>query len=264
MPKKPKASSQRPEPEQRSAGHCGRRSADRDGVRRLVELARAAEELEEFATIAAHDLHEPLRTIAGFAQLLEERHAAGLGEQGRECVSQIVDGASRMQRLLDVLLDYSRLARGPLTLVETNLEDALRLAERSVATALGECRGALTSGPLPRVVADEPRIVQLFSQLLDNAVKFRGEQPPRVHVDARAGERELLVSVADNGIGIEPRQFERVFRVFTRLHPVDRYPGTGAGLAVCKRIVERHGGRIWVESEPGRGSTFRFTLPLPK
>jgi signal transduction histidine kinase len=264
VPSKPKPSRKPPVDERRASASRGRRSADREGVQRIVELARAAGELEEFSTIAAHDLHAPLRTISGFAQLLEERHAANLDDEGREFLRQILDGAGRLQELLDDLLDYSRLARCPPTLAETDLGAALRLAMQGVAPALRACGGVLTSDALPRLAVDEPRTVQLFRELLDNAVKFRGERPLRVHVSVAVDRREVVVSVADNGIGIDPQQFERIFRIFARLHPVGRYPGTGFGLAASKRIVEHHGGRIWVESEPGRGATFRFALPVAR
>jgi PAS domain S-box-containing protein len=229
------------------------------------ELARSNRELERFAHIASHDLQEPLRMVASYTQLLAQRYHDQLDQDGRDFIDYAVDGATRMKQLIEDLLSYSRVtARGlPVAVVDTC--DALALALRNLEAAIGETHAEVTGGDLPEVLADGSQIVQLFQNLVANAIKFRTPGvTPRVCIEARQAPdhpRQWLFRVADNGIGIAPRFFDRVFVIFQRLHTRHEYPGTGIGLALCQRIVERYGGRIWIESEPGQGTAFLFTLP---
>jgi PAS domain S-box-containing protein len=229
------------------------------------ELARSNRELERFAHIASHDLQEPLRMVASYTQLLAHRYHDQLDQDAHEFINYAVDGAIRMKQLIEDLLAYSRVtARGlPAAVVDTR--DAFSLALRNLEAAIGETNAEVTGGDLPKVLADGGQIVQLFQNLVANAIKFRTPGvPPRVRMEARQAPdhpRRWLFRVADNGIGIDPKFFDRVFVIFQRLHTRDEYPGTGIGLALCQRIVERHGGRIWIESEPGKGTAFLFTLP---
>lgn len=224
-------------------------------------LASSNKELEQFAYVASHDLQEPLRMVASYTELLGEKYRGKLDGDADKYIAYAVDGARRMQVLINDLLKYSRIERQQFaaTDVDANavLEDVLKALQKSI-----EESGAIVAhDPLPTVNADRTLFVQLFQNLIGNAIKFRGEQPPQVSVAAQANGREWIFSVRDNGIGIDPRYGERIFQMFQRLHRRDQYPGTGIGLAICKKVVERHGGRIWMESEPGRGSAFYFTLP---
>jgi PAS domain S-box-containing protein len=229
------------------------------------ELARSNRELERFAHIASHDLQEPLRMVASYTQLLAQRYHDQLDQDAHDFINYAVDGATRMKQLIEDLLAYSRVtARGlPAAVVDT--QNAFSLALRNLEAAIGETNAEVTGGDLPEVLADGSQIVQLFQNLVGNAIKFRTPGvPPRVHTEARQAPdypRQWLFRVADNGIGIDPKFFDRVFVIFQRLHTRHEYPGTGIGLALCQRIVERHGGRIWIESEPGKGTAFLFTLP---
>ena len=230
-------------------------------ARRVEELTRSNDELEQFAFVASHDLQEPLRMVASYTELLGRRYCGELDAKADEYIAFAVDGAKRMQQLIHDLLAYSRLGtRGD----QTELRDAGPLFEqavRALQVAIRESGARVTCDPLPTVPCDPTQLAQVFQNLIGNAVKFRREKPPRVHVHAEAKQDTWLFSVRDNGMGIEPRFADRIFEVFQRLHGRDEYPGTGIGLAICKRIVERHGGRIWVESTLGAGSTFRFTIP---
>jgi len=250
------------------------------------ELARSNADLEQFAHIASHDLQEPLRMVTSYLRLLEQRYRGRLGADADEYIAFAVDGTRRMQRLITDLLAYSRVGTGAPLPGLTDCETVVEQALSNLQVTLTESGAAVTHDPLPTVMADPGQVLQLFQNLIGNAVKFHGAEPPRVHVSARltSAEDGLPISeaippgvnrksqianrksewefaVRDNGIGIAPRQFERIFMVFRRLHTPAEYPGTGIGLAICKKIVERHGGRIWVESEEGRGTTFYFTLP---
>jgi len=263
----------------------------------LVELERSNKELEQFAYVASHDLQEPLRMVASYTQLLEKRYKDKLDQDAREFIGFAVDGANRMQRLINDLLVYSRVQTQGKSFEPVDSHSALGAALVNLALAIEESGAIVTNDDLPIVRADYTQLVQVFQNLIGNAVKFRGATSPHVHVSAtrnaecgRKGgttdhtdgtdlgksedgrvtvNREPATvnpsfwtfSVLDNGIGIEPQYFERIFAVFQRLHDQVKYPGTGIGLALCKRIVERHGGKIWVESEAGKGSTFYFTLP---
>ncbi|MDD5241079.1 MAG: ATP-binding protein [Sulfuricella sp.] len=238
-----------------------RKQAQQVLTRKTEDLVRSNAELEQFAYVASHDLQEPLRMVASYTQLLARRYKGQLDQDADEFIAFAVDGANRMQRLINDLLTFSRVGtRGkPLEPVDCNavLKDALE----NLRLSIEETGASVTSDPLPTVMADTSQLTQLFQNLVSNAIKFRSDQVPQIHVSAHRQDNEWIFSVRDNGIGIAPEFFERIFVIFQRLHTREQYPGTGIGLAVCKRIVERHGGRIWVESEPAQGSTFNFALP---
>jgi len=229
------------------------------GVR--AELERSNKDLEQFASTASHDLQEPLRMVASYTQLLGERYEGQLDEKAKKYIAYAVDGAIRMQRLVNDLLTYSRVSTRGNPIEPTDSHSILGEAIRNLATTIEESKAIVTNEELPMVRADASQLVQLFQNLLANAIKFRGEDFPRVHVSAQDEGCEWVFSVRDNGIGIDRQYADRIFVIFQRLHTRQEYPGTGIGLAVCKRIVERHGGKIWFESEPGKGSTFFFTVP---
>lgn len=227
-----------------------------------LALSRANEELQHFAYVASHDLQEPLRSIAGYVQLLERRYETQLDEKALGYIRKSVAAAERMQQLIEGLLAYTRVntQAKPHTMVP--IEAVLRDIEANLAASLAESGAVLAHDPLPTVWADRLQVTQLMQNLISNALKFRTEeQQVKIHVGAvRVGDR-WQISVRDNGIGIEPEYSGRIFKVFQRLHTRQEYPGTGVGLAICKRIIERHGGAIWFESEPGKGTAFHFTLP---
>jgi PAS domain S-box-containing protein len=227
----------------------------------LAELRRSNRDLEQFAYVASHDLQEPLRMVAGFTQLLAKRYADQLDQSAKDFIGFAVDGAIRMQRLIQDLLAYSRVTTRGGNPAPTDADAAIQAALRNLHQALQETRAEVTYEELPTVHADATQLTQLFQNLVGNALKFRGAATPRVRVTATPQDGTWVFAVQDNGIGIDPRYFDRIFAIFQRLHTADRYPGTGIGLALCQRIVERHGGRIWVESTPGQGATFYFTLP---
>jgi PAS domain S-box-containing protein len=229
---------------------------------RTAELARSNAELQRFADIASHDLQEPARTVASFCELLERRYRGKLDEEALEWIGHAASGARRMRLLIADLLEYSRAQTDTKPLTPTDGSAAVAEAIANLGTSIQEAQAEVTYDPLPSVVADTRQLVQVFQNLIGNAIKFRGRQPPRVHVSVERRDEEWVFSVHDNGIGIEPQHRDQIFEVFLRLHPHGEYPGTGIGLAICKRIVERHGGRIWVESVPGKGSVFYFSLPF--
>jgi light-regulated signal transduction histidine kinase (bacteriophytochrome) len=238
-----------------------RRRAEQLLAHYTEDLKRSNAELEEFAYVASHDLQEPLRMVASFTQLLAKRYRGELDQDADEFIGFAVDGATRMQRLLQDLLAYSRVGTRGKALAPTDFNVIFERARTNLFTALEESGARTSSGPLPTVPGDEVQLVQLFQNLMANALKFRGDQPSAIQVTAREEGDQWIFAVRDNGIGIEPAHQKRIFMLFQRLHHRSEYPGTGIGLAICKKIVERHGGRIWVESEPGRGATFYFTLP---
>jgi PAS domain S-box-containing protein len=237
-----------------------RRRAEQQLREQAAELARSNADLEQFAYVASHDLQEPLRVIVSYVQLLERRYKGQLDPRADKYLAYIVDAGHRMQKLINDLLTYSRVGRRE-QICPTDSETVLRRVLANLHAALAARDAVVTHDPLPTVLVDETQLGQLFQNLIANALKFRGPAPPRIHVSATRGEGEWVFAVRDNGIGIAPEYRERIFVIFQRLHARDEYPGTGIGLAICKKIVERHGGRIWVESMPGEGATFYFTLP---
>lgn len=225
------------------------------------ELARSNADLEQFAYAASHDLQEPLRAVSGCLQLLQQRYIAQLDAHATELIGHAVDGAMRMQTLIHDLLAYSRLNTRGSALTPVACATALERALANLRPAIAESGAVVTYDPLPTVPADATQLVQVFQNLLSNAIKFRSVQPPAIHIAAIREDDAWVFAIRDNGIGIASRHAERIFVIFQRLHTRRHYPGTGIGLALCKKIVERHGGRIWVESEPGKGATFYFTIP---
>jgi len=226
------------------------------------ELARSNSELQQFAYVASHDLQEPLRMIGSYTQLLERRYVDKLDADAREFMGFIVDGATRMKQLIEDLLAYSRVGTRGKELQRVPAQAALDRALVNLRAAIESARAQVTHDALPDVSADDTQLTQLFQNLIGNAIKFKKpDDPIRVRVGVQDTGSEWRFSVSDNGIGIEPQYYERIFMMFQRLHTRDEYPGTGIGLAICKKVVDRHRGRIWVESAPGKGSTFHFTLP---
>jgi len=243
-----------------------RKRAEASLAEKAEELARSNQELEQFAYVASHDLQEPLRMVASYVQLLAERYQGQLDERADRYIAYAVDGATRMKTLINDLLAYSRVGTQGKPLVPIDSQAVLEDVLGRLQVAIEEKQATVTHDPLPTVLADEVQLGQVFQNLIGNALKFSNEAPPRIHVgaqpDAERGDvREWRFSVADNGIGLEPKYAERIFVIFQRLHGPTEYSGTGIGLAICKKIVERHGGRMWVESQPGQGATFYFTMP---
>jgi PAS domain S-box-containing protein len=224
------------------------------------DLERSNGELAQFAYVASHDLQEPLRMVSSYVQLLGRRYKGQLGAEADEYIHFAVDGVVRMQSLIQDLLAYSRVSTKGKVSEVTNAREPLERALANLQGAIKESGASVRYNGLPTLPCDASQMVQLFQNLVGNAIKYCGERPPQVSVDAKPDSNEWIFSVQDNGIGIDPEYYERIFTIFQRLHNRAEYPGTGIGLAICKKIVERHGGRIWVESQPGSGSTFYFTM----
>ncbi len=229
---------------------------------RTKDLARSNQELEQFAYVASHDLQEPLRMIASFNQLLAEEYKDKLDAEANSYINFAVDGAKRMQNLISDLLEYSRVGRLDQGIKPIDCNEIFNHAITNLRGAIQESSATVVKeDPLPTINGNELRITQLFQNLIGNAIKYRGEVPPKIHIKAETQGDNWLFSIKDNGIGIDPKHAERIFQIFQRLHARDKYSGTGIGLALCKKIVENHQGKIWVESEEGKGATFYFSIP---
>ncbi|EFO82113.1 sensory transduction histidine kinase [Oscillochloris trichoides DG-6] len=227
----------------------------------MKELTRSNADLEQFAYVASHDLQEPLRGVIGMLQLLHERYQGRLDSRADQYIALAIDSANRMQALINDLLLFSRVERRNQIFTQMDAAAALEHAMANLQVVIQESGAEITYDPLPQIYADSTQITQLFQNLLSNAIKFRDEAPPRIHISAQRRSNAWVFAVRDNGIGIAPDHVERIFIIFQRLHPRQAYPGTGIGLAICKKIVERHGGQIWVNSHLGHGATFFFTIP---
>ena len=230
-------------------------------IQRTHELSRINDELRQFAYIASHDLQEPLRTVGSYAQLLERRYKDQLTGDAIDFIQYIVDGVTRMHALLNDMLSYSRINESQSRVIDpAHCEVALKTAIMNLEATIRDSGASVTCETMPVIIADELQLTQVFQNLIGNGIKYRSAEPPRIHISARRTDSDWIFSVRDNGIGIDPKYHERIFGIFKRLHGKE-LPGTGMGLAICKRIIERHGGRIWVESRPGAGATFRFNVP---
>ncbi|RPH92004.1 GHKL domain-containing protein, partial [candidate division KSB1 bacterium] len=241
-----------------------RKRAEEELAARAAELERSNAELERFAYVASHDLQEPLRMMASYAQLLDQRYRGRLDNDADDFIGFITSGAERMRQLIHDLLTFSRVDTRGKPFEPVDCEKVLQEVLHNLQVAVEESGITITHDPLPTIAADDTQMTQLFQNLISNAVKFRSPESPRVHITASDDEHHWEFAVQDNGIGIESKYFERIFIIFQRLHGQKDHPGTGIGLAICRKIIERHGGRIWVESKPGLGSTFHFTLPKRK
>jgi signal transduction histidine kinase len=241
--------------------HSLRDQAEKDLAWKVDELARSNADLEQFAYVASHDLQEPLRMVTVYTQLLAERYRGRLDENADKFIGYASEGALRMQVLIQDLLAFSRVGRSGITSRSVDCNALLEEVTHVLASAIGESGSVVTHADLPSVWADRTLVAQVFQNLIGNALKFRGKEPPVVSVRAEKSDQNWMFSVSDNGIGIAPEYAEHVFVVFQRLHARTEYPGNGIGLAICKKIVEHYGGKIWVESKAGSGSTFKFTMP---
>jgi len=229
---------------------------------KLEELARSNAELEQFAYVSSHDLQEPLRMISSYLQLLQRRYQGNLDDRADKYIHFAVDGAARMQNLINDLLEFSRVTTRAGEPEPTDSALVLNQVLSNLELYIKENKATVSHDPLPEVMADSTQLAQVFQNLIINGIKFHREEASRICISAEKKAGEWLFSVKDNGIGIDPQYSEKIFELFKRLHNKEEYPGTGIGLAICKKIVGRHGGRIWVESELGEGSTFYFTLPI--
>ncbi|MGE5457921.1 MAG: ATP-binding protein, partial [Methanococcaceae archaeon] len=227
----------------------------------LSDLERSNKELEQFAFVASHDLQEPLRMVSSYIELLAKRYGGQFDENADQYIEFAVDGTKRMQMLIHDLLEYSRVTSKGSQFTEVNLENVMKNVESNLEVAIKGSNAEIIYEHLPVITADETQISQLFQNLISNAIKFRSNKDPQITIKSAEKNGELTIAICDNGIGIDPVSSQRIFEIFQRLHLRSEYPGTGIGLAVCKKIVERHHGRIWVESQPGAGSTFFFTIP---
>ena len=238
-----------------------RKQAEEELKKLSDELARSNADLQQFAYTASHDLQEPIMVVAGFVNLLAKRYKGKLDEKADEFIEHAIDGTKRMQVLIKDLLDYSRVGSTGTSFTPTDCLSALDKAVFNLQIALKESGAVITHDDLPTVMADSSQLTRLFQNLISNAIKFRGKEAPKIHISAKQKEDEWIFSFKDNGIGIDPKFSDQIFVMFQRLHTKKEYPGTGIGLATCKKIIERHGGRIWVESDTEKGSTFFFSIP---
>jgi light-regulated signal transduction histidine kinase (bacteriophytochrome) len=238
-----------------------RRRAEEALAQKAAELFSSNAELNQFFFVSSHHLQEPVRSIVSYLQLLQRRYEGKLGQDADDFITFAVNGAIRIRELINAQIAYSHIGKHGRTFMPTDCSAAVDSVIGGLEPAIKEHDVMVTRSKLPSVSADANQIMQLFHHLIDNAIKFRTANSPQIHIDAHEEGDQWVFSVRDNGIGIAPQYFDRIFRIFQRLHKGEEYPGTGIGLAICKRIVERHGGRIWLESAPGEGSTFYFTLP---
>ena len=229
---------------------------------KLEELARSNAELEQFAYVSSHDLQEPLRMISSYLQLLQRRYQGKLDDKADKYIYFAVDGAARMQTLINDLLEFSRVATRAKEPEPTDSEFILNQTLSNLELYIRQNNASVSHDPLPEVIADSTQLAQVFQNLIINGIKFNSGARPRIHISSERKAKEWIFSVKDNGIGIDPQYAEKIFEVFKRLHNKEKYPGTGIGLAICKKIIELHGGRIWVESELDKGTIFYFTLPI--
>jgi hypothetical protein len=225
------------------------------------EAKRSNRDLEQFAYIASHDLQEPLRAVGGYVKLIQRRFPEQMDEKAVQYINGAAEGADRMERLITDLLAFSRVGTHGGAFAPASLDAVLDTALGNLSASIANARVKITRDPLPTLTVDATQMMQIFQNLIGNAIKFRSERPPEIHIGAKREPGRWVFSVRDNGIGIEPQYFDRIFQIFQRLHTRAHYPGTGIGLAICKKMVERHGGAIWVESQPGQGATFHFSLP---
>jgi len=239
-----------------------RRRAEEDLAKKAVELARSNADLEQFAYIASHDLQEPLRMVAAYTQLIAERYRGKLDDNADKLIGYACEGALRMQTLINDLLAFSRIGRTGVKAGRVNCDTAMAEVLLNLGPAIRDCGATVSYAPLPEVLADSSQITQVFQNLIGNAIKFRGKEPPEILVQAEKAGQDWLFTVSDNGIGIAPESAENIFVAFQRLHTRTEYPGNGIGLSICKKIIERNGGKIWVESGMSKGSSFKFTLPI--
>ena len=244
----------------RRQAEAAMREAFQELEHKTRELTRSNEELQQFAYVASHDLQEPLRMISSYTQLLGRRYGDRLDGDAKEFMAYIVDGAARMKQLIEDLLAYSRVGTRAREFQEVDSGASLARALSNLRASQEASGAVITHDPMPHVLADGAQLAQIFQNLIGNAIKFRGAEPPRIHVGAQTTDTVCVFTVKDNGIGLDTQYAERIFMMFQRLHNKTEYPGTGIGLAIVKKIVERHGGRIWVESEPGKGAQFGFTI----
>lgn len=239
-----------------------RKQAEETLARQAKELERSNAELEQFAYVASHDMQEPLRMIASYVQLLARRYKGKLDQDADDFIAYAVDGSKRMQTMINDLLAYSRVGRINGEAESTDCQKILEWALGNLGTAIEENQATITHGKLPTLVVSGGLIGLLFQNLIGNAIKFHGKEPPQIHISAKLEGKEWLFAVRDNGIGFDPQYTDRIFTIFQRLHGVGVYPGTGIGLAISKKIVEYHGGKIWAESALEKGTTFYFTIPV--
>jgi PAS domain S-box-containing protein len=229
--------------------------------RRNQELARSNDELQQFAYVASHDLQEPLRMVTAYLSLLEKKYGDQLDPKGKSYITFAVEGGKRMRALIDDLLEYSRVETMGKPLAVVNMTAVVNDTIRSLKAPIEETRAEIAVDPMPTIIADGAQMTQVMQNLIENAIRFHGDERPQIHITATIGEKEWTFAVKDNGIGVNPAYQDRMFQIFQRLHSKEKYPGTGVGLAIVKRIIDRHGGRVWVESEEGKGATFYFTIP---